>query len=104
MVSNRNPGDAFAALLDVPQQLAELRAEIVALRAAVEQSRRMVPAVEAARELGISERTVRRWIADGKIAVVRMGRTLRVDLESVRAQTTGEVARGARLRSVGGAK
>lgn len=101
---NPNPVDALAALLTMPQQLADLRDELVALRAAVERSSRYLSVVDAAKDRGVTERTMRRWIADSKVAVVRVGKTVRVDMSSLEPSTAGEVARTARLRSVGGGK
>lgn len=65
---------------------------------------------EAARLLGRSQRTVRRWIADGKLAVDRSGPVIVVDVgghvtgtDTTTADVTGEVdrllAEVARLRA-----
>ena len=44
---------------------------------------------EAAHRLGVSERTVRRAIAAGKLRVVRLGRCVRVPLDSLSALLSG---------------
>jgi len=47
-------------------------------------ARRLVSLADAADALAVSTRTVRRYIADGQIEAVRLGRkTLRIKVESV---------------------
>jgi excisionase family DNA binding protein len=47
-------------------------------------SRRLVSLADAADALAVSTRTVRRYIADGQLDAVRLGRkTLRIKVESV---------------------
>lgn len=80
-----------ARLLD---ELRAVRGEVAALREALP-SRKIAPA-EAAELLGVSERTVRRWIAAGRLAVIRVGRTVRVDVAALRALDVATLARRAR--------
>ena len=52
---------------------------------------------EAAEHIGVSSRTIRRWIAEGRLRAVRFGpRTIRVRLEDLEAV-------GAAVPTVGGA-
>ncbi len=47
-------------------------------------SRRLVSLTDAADALAVSTRTVRRYIADGQLDAVRLGRkTLRIKVESI---------------------
>ena len=60
-------------------------------------TRRLVSLAEAADALAVSTRTVRRYIADGQLDAVRLGRkTLRIKLDSLgaihRRQTGRELA------------
>ena len=50
-------------------------------------------AAEAASELGVSLRTVRRWVADGRLPATRVGRSVRIPVDAYRAASRiGEVA------------
>lgn len=50
-------------------------------------------AAEAASELGVSLRTVRRWVADGRLPAIRVGRSVRIPTDAYRrASLIGEVA------------
>jgi excisionase family DNA binding protein len=50
-------------------------------------------AAEAASELGVSLRTVRRWVADGRLLAIRVGRSVRIPVDAYRpASRIGEVA------------
>jgi excisionase family DNA binding protein len=50
-------------------------------------------AAEAASELGVSLRTVRRWVADGRLPAIRVGRSVRIPQDAYRpASRIGEVA------------
>jgi excisionase family DNA binding protein len=44
---------------------------------------------------GVTVRTMRRWIAESRIPVHRIGRTLRLDLNEIDASLRGEDGRGA---------
>jgi excisionase family DNA binding protein len=55
---------------------------------------------EAARELGVSARTLRRKIKSSKVPVIRVGRSVRVDIATVR-KSPGEVARLAVVTATG---
>jgi excisionase family DNA binding protein len=75
----------LAALLALPAELQALRADVAGLRAAVDQLRRALPpallsVADAARSLGVAEITVRRMVRTGKLAHVRIGRSVKVDL------------------------
>jgi excisionase family DNA binding protein len=59
----------------------EMRAALREAEARRERHPLAVP--EAARELGVSTRTLRRHIAAGEIPVVRIGRAVRVDMAAV---------------------
>ena len=74
-----------AVTILTPEQLEDLveRAVSKALaRAPTERKPVTVP--EAARELGVSTRTLRRRIKAGEMPVVRVGRAVRVDLAELR--------------------
>src|SRR3990172_3588636 len=50
-------------------------------------------AAEAASELGVSLRTVRRWVADGRLRAIRVGRSVRIPQDAYcPASRIGEVA------------
>jgi excisionase family DNA binding protein len=50
-------------------------------------------AAEVASELGVGLRTVRRWIADGRLPATRVGRSVRIPVSAYRdASRIGEVA------------
>lgn len=79
----------------------ELRAAFAGLVTTSRQApdpRTYLTTVEAAHRLGISERTVRRRIADGTIPVVRLGRLVRIPATATNGQerppaaTTGDDA------------
>lgn len=85
-------------LLEMPSRLAALEAETRALREEVKLLRRALPQAlaplpEAARLLGVSISTLRRRVRAGDIPVVRIGRSLRVDLAGLRAPDDADVAR-----------
>jgi excisionase family DNA binding protein len=75
-------------------ELRAVRGELAALREAV--PTRMVSPAEAAEMLGVAERTVRRWIAAGRLPVVRVGRTVRIEAAALRAVDLTALARRAR--------
>ena len=75
----------LAALLQLPAELQALRSDVAQLGAAVEQLRRALPPVllsvsDAANALGVSTVTVRRMVRAGKLAHVRVGRSVKVDM------------------------
>jgi len=75
----------LAALLSLPDEVHALRSEVAALHAAIDQLRRALPpallsVTDTARALQVAPITVRRMIREGKLAHVRVGRSLRVDL------------------------
>jgi len=50
-------------------------------------------AAEVAVELGVSLRTVRRWVADGRLSAARVGRSVRIPVDAYGgASRVGEVA------------
>ena len=83
----RSPGHvdhlahALALLLDTPRALAELQAQVASLTEAIRSMERHLPsplvtAEEAARVLGTSSATIRRWASAGEIPVLRVGRRI----------------------------
>jgi excisionase family DNA binding protein len=74
---------AFAAAR--PVTLEVLNQRIEALTATVERLTppTLVSVAQAARQLGVSQKTVRRRIADGKLPSVKVGRAVRVDLRGL---------------------
>lgn len=75
----------LAALLQLPIEMQALRSDVMQLSCAVEQLRRALPPVllsvgDAANALGVSMVTVRRMIRSGRLAHVRIGRSVKVDL------------------------
>ena len=74
--------------LATKDDLAGVLAELRALRSELAQlanARRAEPVSmeEAARHLGVSTRTIRRWAKSGEVPTVRVGRTVRVRLDAV---------------------
>ncbi|HTP25725.1 MAG TPA: helix-turn-helix domain-containing protein [Anaeromyxobacteraceae bacterium] len=55
---------------------------------------------EAARELGVSARTLRRKIKSGEVPVIRVGRSVRIDMATLR-KSPDEVARLAVVTATG---
>lgn len=87
-----------AKLAPLRNEIGRLAAEVEALRHAVPPA--LVPVREAAEALGVSEATVRRRIRDGDMAMVRIGRSVRVDLAALRPAAPAEVVRlAAAIRS-----
>lgn len=86
--------DAIAAA--VAAQLQPLRAELARLVAELGDLRRSLPptlaaVADAAERLGVSQSTIRRLVRTGEIPVVRVGRSVRVDLAALRPLTAAEV-------------
>ena len=69
-----------------------VREELARALADLRRDRKPLTVPEAARELGVSTRTLRRKIKSGEVAVIRVGRSVRVDMAAVR-QAPEEVAR-----------
>lgn len=97
--------DAILALGRLPAVLAALEQRLGAVERDLDALRRaappaLVPVPEAARALAVSEATIRRRIRDGSVRGVRVGRSLRVDLSSLRGPSEAEVeAEVRRLRA-----
>ncbi len=63
--------------------------------------RPFLTAAEVARELGVSLRTVRRWVADGRLAATRVGRSVRIRADCYRdvvAESPGGASPGSDRR------
>ena len=81
------------AVAPLATEIRELRATVEALRAASPPT--LVTVGEACRVTGLSPATVRRRIADGTIPSRRIGRSVRVDLATLRGPTPEQVAQQA---------
>jgi excisionase family DNA binding protein len=87
----------FAALTDIPSDLADVARQLRDLTTAVRaiEARLPPPLVSvqvAAKTLGCSIPTIRRKVAAGELAYIRIGRTVRVDLSKLRAMDRYDVA------------
>jgi excisionase family DNA binding protein len=98
--------DALAAVVAIvvaplTSEIRDLRAEVAALRAVSPPKYGTVK--DAARILGVSDQTIRRKAELGEIVSTRIGRSVRIDLSSLRPTTDpmeiAELAREARGRS-----
>ena len=47
----------------------------------------MIPVKESAKKLKVSDRTIRRWIADGKLESIKINGVVRIPDEEVRRVT-----------------
>lgn len=100
-MSKIDVGAAVAALLGVPEAVADLKAGMEGLHAEVTLLREALPSMlvsvpEAAHRLGVSVATVRRLIKRGDVVATSVGRSIRVDVASIRAIDSTAVARLAR--------
>jgi excisionase family DNA binding protein len=91
----------LSALLDTPRVLADLRRQVADLTDAVRSMEKNLPSLlvsidEAAKVLGYSSASVRRWAGAGAIPTLRLGRSWRVDLSKIRGMDPAEIARLAR--------
>ena len=80
-------GAALAHLLELPQAIAEVKADLAEVKANLAAIREAAPAEhlsveQAARRLNMSQATVRRMIKRGDLVAIRIGRSVRVDLRS----------------------
>jgi excisionase family DNA binding protein len=95
-VTARRPSSdvaGLAALLQLPVEMQALRSDVAQLRATVDQLRRALPPVllsvhDAANALGVSTVTVRRMVRSGKLAHVRVGRSVKVDMTRTPVEST----------------
>lgn len=95
---------ALQAQLDAA--LAPVRSELRALRDDLAELRRVIPpplrtVEEAAEALGVSISTVRRGVRDGTIPARRIGRSVRIDMSTLRPKGPEEIARLARAARTG---
>ena len=74
--------------------LTELTAKVEALRAASPPL--LVPVTEAATICKVSVPTMRRWVKGGRVPVVKVANTVRVDLSRIRGIDAEDIARMAR--------
>jgi len=72
-----------ASLEAMAAEIAELRKQISVLQAV--QPLAIVTVPEAAERLGVTQRTVRRMLREGRLKSVRVGNRVRVDLGTVKA-------------------
>lgn len=68
--------------------LAAFRAEAVSPVTATNPSAPYVTVAKAAVHLGVSEKTVRRWIRDGKLRAVSAGRLIRVERSALESSVS----------------
>lgn len=101
-----NLGARLVALLDLPLQVAQLRAEVAELRsgqAAVREALppQLRPPVDAAKAWGISLRTVRRMMKAGRVPIVELGGRRMIDMAaaSLRAPDIAALAHAARSKA-----
>ena len=78
--------------------IVRLEAQVSALTGAVRGLEERLPArvvtvEEAAKHLSVSVQTIRRWCKAGRLAYVRRGRELRIDLTKVRALSQSDIRR-----------
>jgi excisionase family DNA binding protein len=91
--TDADAADALAAAR--PVTLEVLNQRIEALTAAVERLTppELVSVAQSARQLGVSARTIRRWVRARQIPFVKLGNTVRIDLTAVRATPAGHLQR-----------
>jgi excisionase family DNA binding protein len=53
----------------------------------------LVSVAQSALQLGVSARTIRRWVRARQIPFVKLGNTVRIDLTAVRAIPAGQLQR-----------
>jgi len=88
-------------LLKLPGQFADLATKVDTLTAMVAQLAKSVPTSgladipTACKRLGISEATARRMAKDGRLPVVRLGRSVRIDLSKIQPITDEQTAQAA---------
>ena len=78
-----------AAIASLAEQVRQLTSTVKALEARIPAP--LATPAEAARHLGVSIPTIRRWVKAERIAYVRRGRSIRIDLSRVRALDADEI-------------
>jgi len=58
----------------------------------MDQNRRWISVREAAVYFGVHEMTIRKWIDQGKLGAVRLGRCVRLDLRQLEDELARQVA------------
>lgn len=96
----------FAALGSIPERIAALERETAAMRNDVGAIREALPPqlvspAAAARCLAVSLPTMRRWIKTGKVPIVKVGATVRVDLSRLHGVDNVAVGRLSRAAVTG---
>jgi excisionase family DNA binding protein len=96
---------AVASLMTVPQRLTAVEQQLAAVRDELGAVlKRLPPSLvslkEAAQHLGVSVATLRRQAKSGRVATVRMGSRLLVDLARITAADATDVAGEAQLARV----
>jgi len=59
-------------------------------------SRDLLSVADTAEELRISQRSLRRWIADGRVQIIRFGRAVRIDRAELQRLKKEGIADGRR--------
>jgi excisionase family DNA binding protein len=90
----------------VAEEVAPLRADLARVEEKLAAVARAAPLTlvdvpEAARRLGLSESTIRRRVRDRTLPVRRVGRSVRIDLSTLRPASEEEVDAAARIARIG---
>jgi excisionase family DNA binding protein len=97
----------LAALGRIPTRVGALEVQIARLTEELARLRSLVPPAlvtvpQAAAAFKVSTSTVRRWVKDGSVPVVKVGNTVRVDLGRLHGSDGAKVARLAHIATTGG--
>ncbi len=100
-------GTALAYLLELPQAIAEVKADLAEMKANLAALRKAAPTEhlsveQTAQRLHMSQATVRRLIKRGDLVAIRIGRSVRVDLRSTLVASDDEAVVDLARRARGG--